>query len=459
MLHAQTSGTLEEQLNSALFLPGTAEYENARSVWNATIDRRPAGVVPCRTAADVATAVSAASDHDLRIAVRGGGHNIAGTAVADDSLMIDLTPMRRVEVIPDARIAQVEGGATWASVDSETQKFGLATPGGVVSSTGVGGLTLGGGFGWLSRRHGLAVDNLLEVEIVLADGCIVRASTSENTDLFWAIRGGGGNFGVVTRLNFRLHEVGPQVLFGPTFFQLDDAATVLTAYAEKAPDLSRSACVWANLMTAPPVPVLPEEAHGSKVLTLMQFFDGDPNEGRALLAELYGGVRPLGSALAPRPFVEAQGFLDPVYEFGARNYWRSHNHRVLSPGLIETLVELTPALPTSESELLICQLGGAISDVTPDATAFPHRQIPFLSTPGVRWHDAGDDVACIGWLKEASARIAAHAEPGAYVNFIAETQGPMQTPYGDNLARLTALKRRFDPENRFSSNQNIQPAA
>lgn len=451
--------TLEESLRRHLgenvYFAGSEPYGIACTIWNAAIDRKPLAVVPCHDRSEVAASVKAARACALTIAVRGGGHNIAGTALADGALVIDLSPMRSVEILPEKRIARVAGGATWADVDRRTQAHGLAAPGGIVSSTGVGGLTLGGGFGWLARRHGLAVDNLISAEIVLADGDLVTASSDENADLFWAIRGGAGNFGVVTQFDFTLHEVGPDVLFGPTFFRLEDARTVLSAYAANAGSLPRDACVWANLMTAPPAPVLAEQVHGTKVLTLMQFFDGEEAAGRRALNTLYGGVEPLGDALAIRPFTEAQSFLDVTYAFGARNYWRSHNHMSLSTGLIDTLVELAPHLPTPESELLICQLGGAISDVPVEATAFPHRTVPFITTPGVRWNDAADDTEIVDWLKAASERIAAHAVPGAYVNFISETDGPKQTPFGANLDRLRAVKRRFDPSNLFRSNQNI----
>lgn len=447
--------TLRRHLGESVHFAGSEPYGTACTIWNAAIDRKPLAVVPCRDRTEVAATVRAARACELTIAVRGGGHNIAGTAVADGALMIDLSPMRSVEIVPEKRIARVAGGATWADVDKRTQMHGLAAPGGVVSSTGIGGLTLGGGFGWLARRHGLAVDNLISAEIVLADGSFVKASADVNTDLFWAIRGGGGNFGIVTRFDFKLHKVGPDVLFGPTFFRLEDARTVLSAYAANAGSLPRDACVWANLMTAPPAPVLAESVHGTKVLTLMQFFDGEETAGRQALSTLYGGVEPLGDALMARPFTEAQSFLDATYAFGARNYWRSHNHMSLGAELIDILVDLAPHLPTPESELLICQLGGAVSDVPVSDTAFPHRTVPFITTPGVRWHDAAEDVDIVGWLKTASERIAAHAVPGAYVNFISETDGPKHTPFGENFDRLRAVKRRFDPTNLFRSNQNI----
>ena len=233
---------------------------------------------------------------------------------------------------------------------------------------------------------------------------------------------------------------------------------MLCAYAEFSERLPREACVWANLMTAPPSPALPAAVHGEKVLTLMQFCGGDLGQGRESLHSLYGGVQPLGDALVPRSFAEAQGFLDPVYEAGARNYWRAHNHPALTPGLIEALLDLTPDLPTPESELLICQLGDAIADIPDNQTAFPHRQTPFVSTPGVRWRDPADDGCVIDWLMAASRRIGEHAAPGAYVNFIAETEGNAERAYGANLARLGEIKQRYDPDNLFRSNQNIPPA-
>lgn len=448
---------LRQALGDDVHFAGDPAYEAARAIWNAAIDRKPIAAASCADAGQAQRAVRAAAKLGLPISVRGAGHNIAGAAVGDGALLIDLSGMQRVEIDAEARLAAVEGGATWAVFDAAAQAHGLAAPGGVVSSTGVGGLTLGGGFGWLARRCGLAADNLVSVEVVLADGEIVVASDDAHADLFWALRGGGGNFGVATRFTFRLHPVGPDVSFGPTFFALSDAERVLAAYAEHAPRLTRDACVWANLMTAPPAPVLPEAVHGQKVLTLMQFHCSDLDVARADLAPLYGGARPLGDGFMTRPFSEAQGFLDETYAFGARNYWRAHNHLTLSRELIATLLDLAPDLPTPESELLICQLGGAIADVADDATAFPHRRVPFMTTPGVRWRNAEADDEVVAWLLAASDRIARHATPGAYVNFIAEAEGGARRAYGANLERLAAIKRRYDPGNLFRVNQNIAP--
>lgn len=448
---------LQAALGDIAMSRGSEEYDARRTVWNNAIDRYPSKICACRTPADVQRVIAHVSQMGGSVSVRGGGHNIAGTAVADDTVMVDLSDMRHVAVDAENRRVRVAGGATFADIDAATQAHGLAVAGGVVSSTGVGGLTLGGGIGWLARRHGLSIDNLLSADVVLADGQSVRVSETRHADLFWALRGGGGNFGVVTAFEFRAHPVGPNVTFGPTFFDLDDAATVLTAYAQQSKHLSRDACVWANLMTAPPAPVLPARWHGQKVLTLMQFHAGRPDQARADLEPLYGGAQPLGSALDMRPFVDAQRFLDDVYAFGARNYWRTHNHIELTPTLIALLVDLAPDLPTPESELLICQLGGAIRDVPADATAFAHRHVPFMSTPGVRWRDARQDARMIDWLKRASERIASHAVPGGYVNFIAEDDGASDA-YQHHLERLRAIKRRYDPNNMFRVNQNIAPA-
>lgn len=459
MLDAKTETDLRADLGAGLITPESPQYDQARQVWNGMIDRRPAAITRVRMVSDIQAALAAARESGLAVSVRGGGHNIAGTAVAEGALMIDMGCMNDIAIDPEARTARVGGGATWVSLDAAAQVHGLATPGGVVSSTGVGGLTLGGGFGWLSRRFGLACDNLLSVDLVLADGRVVTASDGENPDLFWAIRGGSGNFGIATAFTFHLHPIGPDVLFGPTFFALEDASHVLAAYARASNDLPREASVWANIMTAPPVPILPEPVHGTKVLNLVQCFNGDPDQGRDVLTPLYGGAKPLGDGLARRPYTEAQSFLDAAYDKGARNYWRAHNHAALTPELINTLVDLAPSMPTPASEILIVQLGGAIADVPADATAFPHRDVPFVSTPGVRWEDAEDDAPVINWLQAASARLAEHAIPGAYVNFITETAGTGAVAYGANLGRLSEIKRLYDPGNLFRANQNIAPSA
>lgn len=362
--------TLKTKVRGSVLQPDDAGYDDARSIWNALIDKRPSVIVRAYGVADVMAAVRFGRASGLQISVRGGGHNVAGTALADDGLMINLSSMRAVQVDPVQRTARVQGGATLLDVDHETSAFGLVTPGGVVSSTGVAGLTLGGGFGWLARLHGLAADNLLEVDLVTADGEMITASDQSHPDLFWGLRGGSGNFGIATSFLFRLHDLPDPILFGPTLYRLDDAPEVLRRYSGFLNDAPRECCVWADLMTAPPLPFLEERYHGTKVLTLMQCYAGSPAEGEALLSPLWG-EEAIGHAVGPMRYADAQQILDQTYEKGLRNYWKSSNFRRLADVTIDKLVAIAATMPTPETDMLVCQLGGAIADVGVDATAFP----------------------------------------------------------------------------------------
>lgn len=450
--------SLSRELAGHLLRPGDQGYDDGRAVWNAMIDRRPALIVRAAGVSDVCAAVTFARAHEYPLAVRGGGHNIAGTGVCDGGVVIDLSGMRAVEVDRDARVAQVAGGAQLADLDRAASAHGLATPGGVVSSTGVAGLTLGGGFGWLARKHGLAVDNVVSMELVTADGQVVRASREENADLFWALRGGGGNFGVVTRFDFRLHALGHDVLFGPTVYSLDDAPMVLRHYRTFCEMLPREYCVWADLFNAPPLPFLPERVHGTPVLSLMQCYSGgDLDEGKRVLARLHTAAEPIGEVVGPVPYCEAQQFLDQTYAHGARNYWSSQNYVRLSDDTIDTVVGLAAALPAPESDILISQLGGAINDVSADATAYPHRDVQFTVSVGARWRDPAADPRCVAWAREAGESLAAGSSGGRYVNFVAESTGGGHSVYGANFEKLRAVKRQFDSGNLFRVNQNISP--
>ncbi|HZD53015.1 MAG TPA: FAD-binding oxidoreductase [Woeseiaceae bacterium] len=439
-------------------LPGEQGYDEARTVWNAMIDERPAAIARCRNAADVTAAVRAARAAGVAVSVRGGGHNVAGSAVRDGAMMIDLSGMRGVSVDPERRTARVEGGATLADLDRASQAHGLAVPAGVVSDTGVGGLTLGGGFGWLARLHGLSIDNLLAVDLVLADGRQVRTSAEEAPDLFWALRGGGGNFGVATAFEFRLHPVGPEILFGPTVFALQDAGEVLRDWADFMGEAPRACTVWADLANAPPAPFLPEEVHGQKVLILMQSWAGDPSEGEAVLAPLKAHPAALGGFVQRRPYVEAQSFLDQTYGKGARNYWGAINHDAISDDLILEVVDVATTLPTPESDILLIAQGGAISDVPVDATAYPHRDVRFMSSLGARWREAADDARMIAWARKSSSRLGRYGRSGGYVNFISEREGREGDAYAGNLERLARIKARYDPDNLYRVNQNIAPS-
>ncbi len=450
---------LAAQLRGALITPDAPDYDAARAVWNGLVDRRPAAIASCSGVADVIAATRFAAEKGLAVSIRGGGHNIAGSAVADGALMIDLSAMRAAHVDPERRIAVVEGGATLGDLDHEAQAFGLAAPGGVVSTTGVAGLTLGGGFGWLARLHGLAADNLLSVDLVTPDGNLVTASDAENPDLFWALRGGGGNFGVAVRFAFRLHPQRRDVLFGPTFFRLEDAGAALRRWRDFSADAPREACVWANLMTAPPLPFIDARLHGEKALNLLQFYAGDPEEGARVLKPLREAGAPIADAVGVTEYVEAQSRLDGVYEKGPRNYWKAFNFAALSDTVIDLLVDRAATMPTPASEILICQLGGAIADVAPDATAYPHRGANFIVTPGARWTDPADDGRCLDWIKTSFEPLSEHRPLGAYVNFIAEPSGREKDAYAANYERLAQAKARFDPANRLRSNQNVKPSA
>lgn len=449
---------LHDELRGQVLGGDDRDYDRARSVWNAMVDRRPEVIARCTGTADVAAAVRFARTHDLEIAVRGGGHNIAGLGVCEGGMVIDLSAMSAVTVDPLRRRAIVQGGALWGMVDRETQLHGLATPSGIISTTGVGGLTLGGGFGWLSRMHGLTIDNLSSAQVVTADGDVVTASDDSNADLFWGLRGGGGNFGVVTSFEFELHELGPDVLFGPTVYALDDATDALRNYRDFAAQAPRACAVFADLVTAPPLPFLPVEVHGTKVLLLIQFYAGDPADGEKILDPIRSFGNPLGDGVMVRPYVAAQSVSDGLYEKGLRNYWKGHNMAELSDDAIDILVAAGRDLPTPMSDILIHQLGGAINDVACDATAYPHRDVQFSISPGTRWDDPTLDDGYVTWVRNVFADLAPHATGSTYSQFIGDRAGSETSAYGPNLRRLREVKQRWDPDNVFHHNQNVEPS-
>ncbi|WP_117593022.1 FAD-binding oxidoreductase [Haloprofundus halophilus] len=450
--------TLEQSVHGEVLRPGDDGYDEARSVWNAMIDRKPAVVVRPSGAADVITAVVFARDHGLDLAVKGGGHNVAGSAVCDDGLVIDLSSMSSVRVDPASRTARVGPGATMADLDHETQAFGFATPGGVISTTGVAGVTLGGGMGWLSRKYGLSVDNLRSVDLVTADGELVRASDDENPDLFWAVRGGSGNFGVVTSFEFDLHEVGPEVLFGPVVYAYDDAPDVLAHYNRFAADAPRECSVWVNSAAAPPLEFLPEDVHGTTVLILLAFYAGDLDAGEAALEPLREYGDPIADVVAPMPYAAAQRTFDDLYAPGARNYWKAANFTDLTDRTIHTMVEYAGRFPTPQSEILVHQVGGAVNDVASEATAYPHRDAEFVVNVAARWEEPSRDDECVAWVRECHDALAEEATDGTYVNFEGDSEGRERNAYGGNYDRLVEAKTEYDPGNVFRSTQNVKPA-
>jgi FAD/FMN-containing dehydrogenase len=449
---------LRQRIRGPVLGPADGGYDESRSVWNAMVDRRPGVIVQPTGAADVIRAVDYARENDLRLAVKGGGHHIAGYGVCDDGLVVDLSRMTAVHVDPEERTARVSGGATLGDVDHETQAFGLATPGGVVSTTGVGGLTLGGGFGWLSPKYGLAVDNLRSADVVTAAGELVRASETENQDLFWALRGGSGNFGVVTSFEFDLHPVGPTVLFGPVVYRYTDAADALGNYREFVRGAPRECCVWVDSLTAPPLPFIAEEYHGTPVLSVVMCYAGDPDEGRDVVAPLREYGDPIADAVGPTPYTAVQRTFDELYAAGMRNYWTSTNVTELTDGVVDAIVTLVERRPTPESDVLVHQVGGAINDVASDATAYPHRDARFVVSPGARWSDPADDDRCLAWIRDCREALAKESTGGTYVNFLAGDEKRGRVAYGDNYDRLREIKAEWDPENLFRTNQNVEPA-
>jgi FAD/FMN-containing dehydrogenase len=453
-----------EELKAAtrgqVLLPGDSGFDEARRIWNAMIDRRPAMIVRCAGVADVRRAVAFARDNDLLLAVRGGGHNIAGSAVCDDGLMIDLSPMKSVRVDPAARRAYVEPGATLGDFDHEAQAFGLAVPLGINSTTGVSGLTLGGGFGWLSRKYGMSVDNLVSADVVTADGELVHASADAHEDLFWAIRGGGGNLGVVTMFEFQLHPVGPEVFGGLVVLPLEQAKDALVKYRAAVDAMPEELSVWAVLRLAPPLPFLPPEVHGKPIVAFAICYTGALEEGPSAVEEVRRFGTPYGEHLGPMPYATWQKAFDPLLAPGARNYWKSHNLAELTDGLLDAVMDAIGKLPSPQCEIFFGLIGGQTSRVAVDATAYPNRDAKYVMNVHGRWNDASEDERCIAWARAFFEAAAPFALGSVYVNFLTEDETErVGAAYGPNLERLVAVKTRYDPHNLFRHNQNIKPSS
>ncbi|HEY9460120.1 MAG TPA: FAD-binding oxidoreductase, partial [Paralcaligenes sp.] len=399
-VQAKKVGELKDGFEGEVVLPGDGAYESARKIWNAMIDKRPALVARCSTTSDIVRSVNFARENKFVLAVRGGGHNIAGSAICDDGIVVDLSQMKTANVRPDARRVTIEGGATLADLDAATQAHGLAVPLGINSTTGVAGLTLGGGFGWLSRKYGMTVDNLESAEVVTATGEVVRASATQQPDLFWALRGGGGNFGVVTHFEFRLHPVGPDLLSGLIVYPFSEAKSVLQRYRDfiaKAPD---ELSVWVVLRKAPPLPFLPPEVHGKEIIALAILYAEDPKRGQALIEPLRTFGTVLGEHVGVQPYTAWQQAFDPLLAPGARNYWKSHNFSTIKDGLIDVVMEYVAKLPSPQCEIFFGAIGGATTRPAPDSAAYAHRDAQFVMNVHGRWEDAADDKRCIAWARD-----------------------------------------------------------
>jgi FAD/FMN-containing dehydrogenase len=452
---------LAAALRGELVTPGDDAYDAARAVYNGMIDKRPAAVARCRDAADVTAAIAFARAHGLELAVRGGGHHAAGFGTWDDALVVDLSPMRSVTVDPEHRTVRVDGGATWGDVDHATVAFGMATPSGFLASTGVAGLALGGGIGYLSRRFGLTVDNLLSADVALADGRYVTASATSHPDLFWALRGGGGNFGVVTSFTFRCHPVGEggTVIGGPVLYDIADAPEVMRWYRELLPALPEELSGWLALITIPPAPPFPEELWGRRACAIVWCYTGPHDRADDILAPVREFGSPLLVGLHDMPFTALQSAFDPLYPAGLQWYWRADFFREISDAAIEVHREFGDRLPTGHSTMHLYPIDGAAARVAPDATAFAYRDGGWAGViVGVDPDPANAELVS-GWAKEYWERLHPTSAGSAYLNFVAdEGADRVRAAYRDNFERLTRVKRRYDPDNTFHLNQNIPPA-
>jgi hypothetical protein len=450
--------TLQAEMRGPVIQPDDAGYDEARAVYNAMIDRRPAAIARCADVADVMTAVRFAGGNGQTVSVRGGGHNAAGLGVWDDALVIDLSAMRGVTVDPAARTVRAEGGCVWGDVDHATGGFGLATPSGIVSSTGVAGLTLGGGIGNLARRYGLTVDNLLAADVVLADGSFVTASEDSHPDLFWALRGGGGNFGVVTSFQFRCHEVGT-VVAGPVLYDLADTGDVMRWYREIQPSLPEELSGWLALLTIPPAPPFPEALWLRKAVGIVWCYTGPAERADEVLAPVRSFGTPLLDGIQPMPFPVLQSVFDALFPPGLQWYWRADFFNEITDQAVAVHEEFGAALPTPLSTMHLYPIDGAVHRVGPDATAFAYRDAGWAGViVGV-----DPDPANAGKIRDWSVRYWDALHPtsagGAYVNFMMdEGADRVRASYGPNYDRLARIKAHYDPGNFFRINQNIRPA-
>ncbi len=459
----QAVDTLRTNFRGELIQPGSPCYEDFRRVRNGLIDRHPALIARCTGTADVVAAVNFAREHELLVSIRGGGHNVAGSATNDGGIVIDLTAMRGIRVDPEARAVRVQGGATWGDVDRETQLFGLATPGGVVSTTGVGGLTLHGGWGWLRRKHGYCVDNLVSVDVVTADGEVRMAGETQNPDLFWAIRGAGSNFGVVTSFEFRLHEVGPLVAFAGPVYALEDAERVAPAWRDfmaAAPDeVSSNLLFWG----VPDVEVFPFELRNKPVVVPIAMFSGPADEGERVLQPLRELATPVLDLSATMPYATLQGAFDSFFPKGRLYYWKSLNLNDFEEATMASTIQYARERPTPMSLMALWHLnGGAAGRVGVEVTAFGRRSTPFLLSFDTTWEDPAETDRCIEWTRAAWTDMHRFSDGGLYLNFAGfgeEKEALVRAGYGENYDRLANLKARYDPGNLFRMNQNIRPRA
>jgi FAD/FMN-containing dehydrogenase len=460
VLGAATLKEFEEGLHGELIRPGDGAYDEARSIWNGAHDARPAVIARCADSSDVRHAIGFARSEGLDVAVRGGSHSIPGFSTCDEGIVIDLSPMKGITVDVGARTATAGGGVTWGELDAATQEHGLATTGGLVSTTGVAGFTLGGGIGWLMRKYGLACDNLRSAEVLTADGQILTASATENPDLFWGLCGGGGNFGVVTSFELDLHPVGPTVAAGPVFYPGDRAEEIMRFYRDFAREVPDELSTLVNLITAPPAPFLPEDWHGKKLIGLVGCYSGDPAEGMKTLQPIRDLGDPVADLVGPMPYVQMQSLLDALWPKGTQAYMKAGYFRELDDHAIETMARFHQNATSPSSEIHIQHFGGAIARVAEDETAYGERQAPFVLNAIASTHEPAGLETHIDWAQRFYSEIEPSLTGAAYINFLSsEGEDRVRAAYGtEKFARLRALKDRYDPTNLFHLNQNIPPS-
>lgn len=450
---------LASRFRGALLSPGCVEYEQARQIWNGMIDRHPALIARCTGVADIIEAINFARDRGLVLAVRGGGHNVAGLAVCDGGIMLDLSRLKGIRVNLTTKEVQAQPGVLWGELDRETQLFALATPGGFVSTTGIAGLTLGGGFGWLSRKYGHSCDNLISVDVVTADGRFLTVNEHEHPDLFWGIRGGGGNFGVVTSFQYRLHSVGPTMVAGLVLYPMEQATQVLDFYRTFSAEAPDELGTLALMRYAPPAPFLPKEIHGKPVVGIAVCYTGSLAHGERIVRPLKEFGTPLIDTIVPKPYCTHQAAFDSGVPAGRKYYWKSEYLPPLSKATTDTIVTHAMQMTSPFSQVVIFQMGGASSRVGEDATAASHRNAAYVLNIGACWEEQSQSETHIEWARTFWSDMRPFSTGGVYVNFLSQGEGEdrVRMAYGTNYERLVALKNKYDPSNLFRMNQNIKP--
>jgi hypothetical protein len=456
--NSENTMALKSAIDGQVILPGDNSYDETRKIWNGMFDKKPGVIVQCLNPSDVAASVNFARENKMLVAIKGGGHNSAGTASCDDGMMIDLSLMQHVEVDPNNNTAKAQGGCLLGEVDKATQEHGLAVSSGIISHTGVGGLTLGGGMGWISRKHGFSVDNLLSAEVVTAAGDIVQASKDENPDLFWAIRGGGGNFGIVTSFEYQCADIGTEVYSGPIVKRFEDAKEYIKFHREFVRNMPDEMTVWMIIRHAPPLPFLSEDVHGKLVVLVPFVYLGDPEKGKELMQPVRDFGETLGDGSAMHPWVGWQSAFDGLVDHGARNYWKSHHMKGLPDECIDVVLDFASRMPSQECEVFIPHMEGAPSRISADETAFSFRSTPFVLNIHTRWREESDDTAAMKWARDFFAETKPFSH-GVYVNFISdEGENRVKEAYtSDVWDRLVKVKTNWDPQNLFRVNQNIKP--